>query len=62
MATKLVAHLIDEETRKKSNAAGKKGKQKLDPNVVKLVKEQCFYYWPLTGQENEEDSWKQSIY
>ena len=58
MATKLVAHLIDEETRKKSNVAGKKGKQKLDPNVIEFVKEQCFYYWPLTGQENEEDSWK----
>ena len=37
MATKLVARLIDEETRKKCNVAGKKGKQKLNPNVGKTT-------------------------
>ena len=35
-AALLVAHLIDEGTRLKSNVRGKGGKEKLDPKIIQL--------------------------
>ena len=57
LAVRMVRILFDEETRLKSNVNGR-GKEKLDPEIIKYVKRKCFYYWPLSCKETEEEGWK----
>ena len=52
--------LFDEQTRIKSNVNGKK-KERLDPEVIKYIKQKCFYYCPLSGKETEDEGWKLCI-
>lgn len=60
-ATKLVCKLFDEETRKKSNVAGKLGKASLNPVVMEYVKSLTFQYYPLETGQKEEKEWKSCV-
>ena len=60
-ASRLVRELFDEETRRKSNVAGKLGKLKLNPVLIKYVKSLTFQYYPLEQHEKEKTEWTQCI-
>ena len=60
-ATKLVCQLFDEDTRKKSNVAGKLGKAKLNAVVMDYIKSLTFQYYPLEGNEKEEKAWQACV-
>ena len=54
----LTANLFDEDTRMNSNVWGR-GKEKLDPEIMKFVKAQCFIYYPTQGNPVEE--WEKCV-
>ena len=54
-ATRIVRHLIDSETRMCSNVHGR-GKERLDPQVVKYAKVKCFEYFPCPSS-SIKDEW-----
>ena len=60
LAVRMVRDLFDEQTRINSNVNGKK-KERLDPEIIKYIKQKCFYYWPLSGKETEDEGWKLCI-
>jgi len=60
-ASRLVHELFDEETRKKSNVAGKLGKLKLNPVLMEYVKSSTFQHYPLEQHEKEKEEWAQCI-
>lgn len=51
--------LLDEETRKCSNVPGR-GKEKLDPQVVKYAKTKCFEYFPSAASAIK-DEWSKCV-
>ena len=60
MAVNAIRVLVDEETRKKSNVAGR-GKDMLDPVIVNYVKNMCFQFFPITGSEKKADEWSKCV-
>ena len=60
-ATRLVCQLFDEDTRKKSNVAGKLGKAKLNAVVMDYIKSLTFQHYPLEDNEKEEKAWQACV-
>ena len=58
-AALLVEKLFDVPTRLRSNVAGR-GKERLDPNIMKYVKAKVFEFYECP-QSNIEDEWKKCI-
>ena len=58
-AALLVKNLFDVETRMRSNVAGR-GKEKLDPEVMKFVKAKVFEYYECNPSEIKEE-WSKCI-
>ena len=48
--------LFPEEIRRVSNVSGK-GKQQLDPIIIRYIKETAFEHWPLAQTEKLEKEW-----
>ena len=53
-AVLLIRRLVDKDVRRRSNVNGK-GKEKLDPAIVKYVKSQCFEYYPCQAVEVKKE-------
>ena len=53
-ATRIIRYLVDIDTRKRSNVHGK-GKEQLDPQVVKYAKIKCFVYFPCPASAMKEE-------
>ena len=60
-SARLVRELFDEDTRKKSNVAGKFGKMKLNPVLMDYVKSLSFQHYPLENHEKEKTEWAQCV-
>ena len=60
-SARLVHKLFDEDTRKKSNIAGKFGKMKLNPILIDYVKSLSFQHYPLKCHEKEKTKWAQFV-
>ena len=58
-AVRMIRHLIDKETRKRSNVNGR-GKEQLDPQIVKFAKAQCFEYFPCASSAIKEE-WSKCV-
>lgn len=58
-AVRIIRHVIDKETRKCSNVSGR-GKEKLDPQVVKYAKDKCFEYFPCATSA-VKDEWSKCV-
>lgn len=58
-ATRIIRHLVDYDTRKRSNVHGR-GKEQLDPQVVKYAKIKCFEYFPCPASSIKEE-WSMCI-
>ena len=56
-ATNLTRRLFDEETRKVSNVAGKRGKAKLNPIVVDYIKSTVFQFFPSSSPLETDKDW-----
>ena len=57
-AVNLVRELFSKAIRSRSNCSGKCGKEQLDTNIIKQVREAVFNLYPLTYGENEDIAWK----
>ena len=53
-ATRIICYLVDFDTRKRSNVHGR-GKEQLDPQVVKYAKVKCFEYFPCPASAMKEE-------
>ena len=60
-SSRLVRELFDDDTRRKSNVAGKLGKLKLNPVLIDYVKSLSFQYYPLEQHEKEKDAWSKCV-
>lgn len=58
---KLNQEIFDEQTRKRSNVAGKLGKLKLNPVLIDYIRSLAFEHFPLELHENEKAEWSQCI-
>ena len=58
---KIVAELFDEDTRKRSNVAGKFGKLKLNPVLMDYAKSLAFQFYPLEHFESEKTEWAKCV-
>ena len=57
-AARLVKRLILEKIRRISNLSGTKGKQQLDPSIIRYTKATTFEHWPLKHTENMDKEWE----
>ena len=60
-SAKIVAELFDEDTRKRSNVAGKFGKLKLNPVLMDYAKSLAFQFYPLEHFESEKTEWAKCV-
>ena len=58
---KLNQEVFDEQTRKRSNVAGKLGKLKLNPVLVDYIKCLAFQHFPLEQNQSEKAEWAQCV-
>ena len=58
---KLNQEIFDEQTRKRSNVAGKLGKLKLNPVLVDYIKSLAFQYFPVEHNQSEKSEWSQCV-
>lgn len=56
-AAKLVKHAFTEEERRKCNCRGKRGKDRLDPNRLNVIKALTYYHYPLKQGCDEDENW-----
>ena len=55
-ASKLAKHAFTEE-RRKCNCRGKRGKDRLDPNRLNIIKALTYHYYPLKQGCDEDENW-----
>ena len=60
-AVKLNEVTFDKESRSRSNVAGKFGKLKLNPILIKYIKSLVFQHYPLEEGEKQEIEWAQCV-
>ena len=56
-ASKLAKHAFTEEERRKCNCRGKRGKDRLDPNRLNIIKVLTYHYYPLKQGCDEDENW-----
>ena len=56
-AARLTKRAFTEEERKRSNCHGKRGKDRLDPTRLGIVRRLTYYYYPLKQGQSEESDW-----
>ena len=61
LCAKLNQEIFDEQTRKRSNVAGKLGKLKLNPVLVDYIKSLAFQHFPLEQNKSEKAEWGQCV-
>jgi len=59
-AANLVRSLFTKEVRMRCNVNGR-GKDMLDPNLIRFVKNKCFEYFPLSGTEKLAEKWGECV-
>lgn len=59
-STNMVRHLFTKEERMQSNVNGR-GKNMLDPNLMRYVKDKSFQFFPISGSEKLADKWSECI-
>ncbi len=60
-AAVLNRRIFSEEERKVSNVSGTKGKKKLDPHWIGIIKENVFRYWPFEPGKPKINAWRECI-
>ena len=60
LATNLVRIVYSEKEREISNVNGRKGKKRLDPVRMSIVRQLTYTLKPLKPGESEEDDWNKS--
>ena len=60
-AAVLNRRIFSEEERKVSNVSGTKGKKKLDPHWIGIIKETVFRYWPFEPGKPKINAWRECI-
>lgn len=56
-AAKLAKHAFTEEERRKCNCRGKRGKDRLDPNRLNVIRALTYHYYPLKQGYDEDENW-----
>ena len=60
-AARLIKCFISKAVRMTSNVSGKRGKNKLDKDILAAVKVATFKMWPLRSTENEQLAWSKCV-
>ena len=60
LATTLVRTVYSEKERETSNVNGRRGKKRLDPIRMSIVRQLTYTLKPLKPGESEDDDWKKS--